>query len=246
MFLNIVLSIAGFVAGTLCIFVLIEPRARRAKEAQERAAAAREDLERTRQSLESKRALLEKQSTARANEHAEVLRQAEQTHLARRALLDAETAQLEKLRKEFDHRAVTYSELQKENAMLKRDLRNIEIAMRKLKLDRDAQHGKQQELDSRSRDLASRYLKESVHWINAALDTSNFAASRQRLKESIERCRAIGFRISSTEEETLLDELQAGFERSVRIASERAEQTRAQVRIHEAQKPEHDRKLWEA
>lgn len=256
MFLYFVLVITGFLGGAVSIFALYEPRARRMKEEQARLAAAREELERSRQALDSKRAQIDKQTGEKSGELAVIRRQTEEKHQAQRALLDAEAADLERLRKEFSERAVTYTELQNENAMLKRDLRNIEIALRKLKLDRDTQQGKQKELDARSRDLASRYLKESAHWINAALDTDNYTASRQRLKEVIERCREIGFRISATEEEDLLEELKAGHERSLRIAREHEEHARLKGPSREGpsregtslddQRPDRERELREA
>jgi len=146
---------------------------------------------------------------------------------------------------QFNERAIRYEELQNENAILKRDLQNVDVNLRKLLLDRDLQHQRQEELDQRTRDLGTRYLKENVKWIGSSLNTNNFVASKQRLQDVIARCRGIGFDVPPEDEEKLIADLKAEFERMVRAAFEREEQNRikAQIREEERLQREIDREL---
>jgi hypothetical protein len=137
---------------------------------------------------------------------------------------------------QFDKRVVSYSELQGENGILKRDLRNLDVSLRKLTLDRQKQQESQQALGERCEDLGSRWLKENVKWIGATLTANNFTACKQRLQDVIERYRGIGQTISDEEESALIADLKAEFERLVRAALEREEQARIKAQIREEQK----------
>jgi hypothetical protein len=84
-----------------------------------------------------------------------------------------------------------------------------------------------------------------VKWIGSSLNANNFVASKQRLQDVIGRCRAIGFDVPPQEEETLIADIKAEFERMVRAAFEREEQNRikAQIREEESLQREIDREL---
>lgn len=154
--------------------------------------------------------------------------------------IESSEADLGRRRREFEDRAIAYSELRKENEILKRDLQNIDVNLRKIELDRDRQRERQNSIDTRVRELGSRYLKESTKWIGRTLTTNNFANSKKRMIDVIERCRGIGFDVSDQEEAELLAELKADFEKAVRAEFERQEQARIKAQIREEQKLERE------
>jgi len=141
---------------------------------------------------------------------------------------------------EFRSQVVAYKELLDENTSLKVDLSNLAISLRKYRLDTTAQEQAQAEIVQRVEELASRYLKENVKWISGSLTPNNFSASKKRLLDVIERCRGIGFQVSADEEQSLVNDLQAEFEKAVRAAFEREEQARIKAQIREEQKLERE------
>ncbi len=143
--------------------------------------------------------------------------------------------------KEFDARAISYMELNDENTILKRDLQNVDVNLRKLRLDCELQRHNQEKLDQRSMELGKRYLKENIKWISKSLTPNNFVACKQRLQQVIERCRGIGFEISKEEAAALLANLKEEYEKIVRAAFEREEQARIKAQIREEQR--HDREI---
>lgn len=158
----------------------------------------------------------------------------------RRREFSEESAQLKRLQQEFEQRVISFSELHDENAILKRDLQNIDVDLHKLQLDRDVQKERQAQLGAQIDDLGARYLKENVKWIGSSITANNFAACKTRLLAVIERCRAIGFEIKSEREASLLEDLKAEFEKAVRAALEREEQARIKAQIREEQQLERE------
>jgi hypothetical protein len=176
----------------------------------------------------------------RENEFAEAMKVREsafaQDISARQHQLAELKAKLTAEEKDLEARAVSYTELQRENAMLKRDLRNLDVNLHKLELDRNRQQESQQALDECCKELGARYLKENVKWVGASLTANNFTACKQRLQDVIERCRGIGLSVSESEQAALVADLKAEFERLVRAALEREEQARIKAQIREEQK----------
>jgi hypothetical protein len=148
----------------------------------------------------------------------------------------------------FAAKVITYDELQKESEACKRDLRNIEMSVRKSRLDTEQLRLRQDDLDARSRELASRYLKENVKNIGNSVNARNYTVLKQRLLDVIERCRKIGFVVESMEETHLLKDLQEEFEKAVRAEMEKEAQNRirAQIREEERVQREIDRELKQA
>lgn len=145
----------------------------------------------------------------------------------------------------FHARFISAKELQDENGILKQDLRNLAVKVRKLQLDRDQQQQTQETLDEKIKDVGSRYLKDTVKWISTSLNPNNFATCKQRLQDVIERIRAAGFNVTATEESALLANLKAEYQKAVRAAFEREEQARikAQIREEQLRQKEIDREL---
>ncbi len=151
-----------------------------------------------------------------------------------------DTVNLNKSRQEFEQRVVSYQEFQRENDLLKTDLRNIGTNLRKLQLDRDGQSNVQAEINKKVDEIGSLYLKENVKWIGKSLNANNFSLCKERLQEVIERCRRIGFQITAEDEAMYIAELKTEFEKAVRAAFEREEQARIRAQIREEQKLERE------
>ena len=154
--------------------------------------------------------------------------------------LEQQTAQLKESQEKLDAQTISYTELQEENTVLKRDLQNIDVNLWKLQLDRDKQRQNQETLDMRGKELGSRFLKENIKWLGKSLTPNNYSASKQRLQDVIERCRGIGFDIPKEEEAGYLADLKTEYERIVRAAFEREEQARIRAQIREEQRRERE------
>lgn len=154
--------------------------------------------------------------------------------------LTREATRLKAEQEQFEVRVISYKELQDENTILKRDLQNVDVDLRKLQMDRELQQQSQATLDEGGKELGGRYLKENVKWIGSSLTPSNFAACKQRLLTVIERCRGIGFEVTTQEEGALLGDLKADFEKAVRASFEREEQARIKAQIREEQRLERE------
>ncbi len=164
---------------------------------------------------------------------------------ARRRLTEERTAllqlqdriakQREALRVQEDaaRRAVTLTELERENILLKRDLSNLDVQIHKLELDRDLDREARAALETKVRALAERYLDDNVKWISRSLNTNNFVVSKQRLLKLVEEVREIGFEVPPKRIAELTSALQAEFETVVRAALAREEQARIKARLRE-------------
>lgn len=137
---------------------------------------------------------------------------------------------------EINKRFVTYEELRGENAILKRDLQNVDVNLNKLALDGELREKRQQELNRRSNELGRRYLADTVRFIGAALSSNNFAAMKERLTGVIHRCRDAGYEVTVEHETELIGDLKSEFEKAVRSQFEREEQARIKARIREEER----------
>jgi hypothetical protein len=207
---------AGLVIGGLCMFLLVLERDRRIRAAQRRQKAQEKTIIDSLQAISA--------TTQQLNQRTEEFRSQQEL---------------------FNKQAVSYADLQHENSILKRDLQNIDVNLRKLEMDGELHRQVQAKLDQRAQELGHRYLKDNIKWILKSLGENNFAACKQKLAEVISRSREIGFVVSSDEEASLLSDLKAEFEKLVRAAFEREEQARikAQIREEERLKREVEREL---
>lgn len=201
----------GLTAGGVCVFLAFVEKGRRLNQQKSR---QRSQAQQIRESLEKIKGRQEK-------------------------LGDLE-AELRMQEADIRSRAVSYSELQQENMLLKRDLQNIYVDLRKLQMDREVQGQNQETLDERIKELGGRYMKENVKWIGSSLTTNNFVTCKQRVQTVVERCRGIGFEVSGEEEASLLADLKEQYEKIVRAAFEREEQARIKAQIREEQRLERE------
>jgi len=136
----------------------------------------------------------------------------------------------------FEARKVGYDDLLKENGLLKQDLFNLSVQLRKMERDHAAIGRRQEEIDQKANELATRYLDENVSWIANKLTAKNFATCKDRLTKVVSQCRDIGFDVSQEKEDELVQALRKNFERAVRAEFEREEQARIRAQIREEEK----------
>ncbi|MGQ0633500.1 MAG: GIY-YIG nuclease family protein [Planctomycetaceae bacterium] len=223
---HLIAALLGILGGAISLYVLLEQRQRRMRDEEQRLGALHD----------------------RITEHQEALRLAKEGLFEDRRRHEQQEATLKKERAEFAALPVCYAELQTENALLKRDLRNFVIGFQKLKLDCKAQEGLQEQLDKKSCEVADRYLRDTVKWVMSNVTSNNYAAQKQRILDVVARCRDIGFEVTNDRELELLADLKEAFEKAVRAALEREEQARIKARIREEQRlqREIDRELQQA
>jgi hypothetical protein len=154
---------------------------------------------------------------------------------AQRRELAHERAKLKEQEAAISKGFITLTDLQKENALLKRDLQNIDVNLNKLELDRDRDRELQAVIEGRVKDMAGRYLKDNVKWIGSSITASNFVTCKQRLSKVIGQCREIGFEIPAPQESELVADLKAEFERAVKAQLAREEQARIKEQLREEQ-----------
>lgn len=233
-----VLAIAlGSVIGCLVMAVVLAPRQRRAEKAIEEA----EEVRRAATAIAIERTTLADQRQLLSRDRGELEAEAK----LRAVELAGRAAELEGREEELGSRVVTLHDLQRENALLKRDLQNIDVHLNKVKLDAELQRERQESLDARSAELAARYLAENVRLIGGAVNAHNYALCKDRLLDVVRRVREIGFVVVPQQEQSLVADLKAEFELAVRAAFEREEQARikAQIREEEQLKREVEREL---
>ncbi len=220
----VVTILLGMGAGAVCAYLALEQKRKQLQEERRLQVARERRLSYGRRQVETQRQEEAQRAAATAEEHK-----------ALRLEVSKEIERLKRDRTEFETRAVSYKELQDENALLKRDLRNLDVNLRKLQLDREQQRQTQEALDQKGRDLGGRYLKENVKWLSSSLNAANFVKCKDRLQNVIESCREIGYGVSDQEQASLLADLKTEYEKVVRAAFEREEQVRIKARIREEQ-----------
>jgi len=138
------------------------------------------------------------------------------------------------------NRKVSLEEYENENLVLKRDLQNVDVTIRRLEMARAKQDERQNELDERGRKLGRKYLDETVRWVGRSITPNNYTKSKQQLVKAIEWCRSVGLDVSPEDEQQILDDLKEEFEKAVRAQVEREEQARIKAIIREEQARERE------
>ncbi len=238
----IIVAMLGMAGGAFCVFMIMEARRKALQEQRLVHDARAQQIEEARQALKAREKRYDEEVERLKSARVDFEKRCEnELHELKAARGDfdrtchEERERLEAAQAEFHSQAVQYSELQDENAILKRDLRNIHVHGQKLKLDTESQRKVQAEIQQRVNDLGSRYLSENVKWIGASLNPNNFAASKQRLSDVIERCRGMGFEVPDVVERSRQEDLKAEYQIIVRAAFEREEQGRIKAQIREEQ-----------
>jgi hypothetical protein len=232
----VIALLVGIVAGALCMFLCVMQWvgkvAAREKAAEAKAKSARDAI----QAAQAKEAQFARAAAERQEQFDHLVR-------VRTGELDARAAETsrmydeaKRIQSDLQSRVVSYRELQEENAILKRDLQNIDVNLHKLELDGEQRQQRQADIDARSSQLAKRYLSETVKSVVASVGPNNFAACKTRLTDVIQRVRDIGFLVPAEEEAKLLTSLRTEFEKAVRADFERQEQARVKAQIREEER----------
>jgi hypothetical protein len=199
------ITLIAFVGAIVCVFYAMEPRRKRVE-------ALGLELDAREQVIDSRERELGEE---------------EARFEALRIQFHKEEEHFTAVRSQVEKSVITFKEMCDENAILKTDLRNLYVNFRKLQMDVEAQRHTQEGLDSKIKDLGSRYLKENVKWIGTSLNPNNFFACKQRLLDVINRCRNITHEVSETDKASLLTDLKKEYEIVVRAAFEREEQAQS-------------------
>ncbi len=202
----VIMVILGAAGGAVCTYFLSEQKWQSIRQHEQELNSRADSLAQEKAALRTESQALQENRNNLAREYAEVSRS-----------------------------VVSYRELQAENGILKRDLRNLDIQLRKLELDTLNSRDSQESIDERSRKLAERYLKDTVKWVGSGLTTSNFVNSKQKIQKCIEWCRSIGYDIPQEQEQAILADLKAEYEKLVRVALQREEQARIKARLRDEQ-----------
>src|ERR1700731_3403232 len=175
--------------GAFCVFMILEAQRKNLREQKKEQATESEALQSASRALKLKREAFE-----------EELERLKETERLKSEAFDEKLARFQETQAALASSVVPYRELQDENAILKRDLHNLDVHLRKLKLDGELQRRTQEVLDLKIDDLGSRYLKDNVKWIGSSLNPHNFANCKQRLQDVVDRCRSIGFKVPTPSE----------------------------------------------
>ncbi|MDB5297567.1 MAG: hypothetical protein JWO31_3550 [Phycisphaerales bacterium] len=232
----VVALLVGIAAGAglavLCVFEWAKRVRARDRAAESAARQAREAAA----ALAEREARFDDFANAKRAEINGVERAREARFAERAAEADRLAGELRSRQAQFDARVIAYRELREENAILKRDLQNLDVNLHKLELDGEARDLRQADLTARTDQLAKRYLTENVKAVVQAVGPNNFEACKARLSDAVGRVRKAGFAVPADEEAGLHAALRAEFERAVRAEFERQEQARIRAQIREEER----------
>ncbi len=223
--LAIVLGAVGLAGGAVLTYAFMDQPRREA-------VRRRVLLDRERDELAARRAELDRTAAESAER---TRRLAEAT-----ARLQRDTAELASRQSEFQRRAVAYSDLAAENRILKADLRNLTVRLARHQYGQQQAATEQGGLARSLGDVARWYLAEVRTAARKGLTPSNYHTVKQRVRTAFARVRVAGVDATPAEEAEALAELHELYEKAVRTAVEREEQTRLRESIREDQRRERE------
>lgn len=230
-----ILFMLGLAAGAVSVFLYFREQQKKVAQQKNALDSKEKSIKEAVSELRSRRQEMDEKETAAKALQEKMIETTTQMLATQREEMDRMEDAIKTRKQEIERQIISYKDLQEENNILKHDLQNIDVNLRKLQLDRDLQRQNQETLDARVKELGKRFLKDNIKWLGSSLTPNNYAASKQRLLDVVERCRGIGFEISPVEETGYLEDLKAEYERIVRAAFEREEQARIKAQIREEQ-----------
>lgn len=164
--------------------------------------------------------------------------------------LDSRAAELEKLtnglsrrehnlaarQQEFDRKAVSYTELENENRLLRTELKNNLVHTAFLEHLRQTDRAGHSSVADQRDQLGQVYFDEVVAAAKKAITASNLPQINQRVKTAAERVRSAGVELTPADEKVALEALRVLFEKAVRVQEEREHQADLREQIREEQK----------
>ena len=233
--------ITGLVCGGVAAWAIVRTRWYAANSLRIATDAQIEQLKSDRAALYAKESEFVVQVRKQEVERAEQLKRDSDARSIQENQLNSQRVALAREKQEFTSRVVSYQNLADENDLLKRELQNIDVNIRKLQLDTNLGRERQVELDSRADALAKRFIKDNVKWISSNLTPNNYSTMKDRLTKVMDWCRGIGFVITVEQEQLMVDDLKTEFELVVKRALEREEQQRIKAQLREDLKIERER-----
>ncbi len=145
----------------------------------------------------------------------------------------SELSALQADRREFDGRAVVYTDLEAENRLLKSHLRHAILEAAKQTFEAGRLVARSDAASRVADALGRRHLEETRDWIAKALTVGNYGASTQRLRKAIDRTAALGLTLPPGVAEDLFARLESDYARATRSAQAREIQAGVQAQIRE-------------
>ncbi len=147
---------------------------------------------------------------------------------------------------EFDRRAVSYSELETENRLLRAELKNAAVHAAFLEHHRQADRAGHTSVAEQRDELGRAYFEEVATAAKKAITASTLPQCRQRVQSAAERVRAAGGDLSPNEEQEALTLLRTQYEKAVRAQEEREHQAQLREQIREEQQRQREIEKAEA
>lgn len=237
------LVVLAFVGGSSIVYFVMDGKRRQYQEGlnrldkqKRRLIEDEQQLQRQYQEQLKKLGSQEQQLTLKAQklaqEYSELARQQARL-VTERGMLSQNSAKLETDRLSFNVLVITYKTLEKENRLLKTELRMAALESAKRGFEYDQHHAQLSTIKVMVDDVGKKYLDDSREWVTKSLNVNNYSLGKVRLQKVIERIKKIGFTIASTDEAALFRQLEVDYERVVRAAQAREEQAKIQARIRE-------------
>lgn len=170
----------------------------------------------------------------------------EETDL-RKQVLDSRTSQLERLStgltrreqslfarmQEFERKAVSYTDLENENRLLRAELKNIVVHTAFLEHLRQTDKAGHTSVSEQRDELGQLYFNEVSTSARKAITASNLPQNNQRVRTAAERVRSEGVELTPEQEEQALNALKTQFEKAVRAQEERERQAELREQMRE-------------
>ncbi len=223
--LPLFLMLLSLTGGCVATYFIMDGPRRRAKERLEK-------LDRRLSAVE-----IEREDVERREQKVNAL--AAQLQLATTQLNGREWA-LGTRQQEFDRRAVTYSDLEHENRLLRVELRNAAVHSAYLEHLRQTDRAGQTSAADQRDAMGRAYFEEVTSSARKAMTASNLPQNNQRVRTAAERVRTAGVDLTPRDEQDALALLRAQYEKAVRAQEEREHQAQLREQIREEQRRERE------
>jgi hypothetical protein len=215
------LMLLAFAGGVAITYVLMDTPRRQAKDRLRRLEQQWRDAEEFQAGLDDREERLEAR-VAEFKRYEAAFRTRDQTLTARQ--------------QEFDRKVITYTELEKENRLLRSELKNHAVHTAFLEHLRQSDRAGHSTVTEQRDELGHAYFKEVVGWTRKSITTSNLPQSNQRVRTAAEWIRGLGVELTPEAEREALGELRKQFEKAVRLQAEREHQAELREQIREEQR----------
>jgi hypothetical protein len=135
-----------------------------------------------------------------------------------------------------ERHAVSHSELEGENRLLRSELKNAILHAAYLEQVRHTDRAGSTTAGDQRDELGHAYFREVVAYTRKSITTSNLPQSNQRVRTAAERVRGFGVELTLDAERDALADLRKQFEKAVRTQEEREHQAELREQIRDEQR----------